>query len=297
MSTKLLLVPCQKQFALKRQTILSKTWKRSYYHASGNSLSSNSAKKDFQDQYRIVMIGGKEYDDLKQIRLVRMLHDDSKQGITAATAAAADTDIGNSSSNSPTTMASICVKRNIIFGSRLYATSAQEQKQEQGGGGYVQTTLPLLEKALLEASREGDQPQGLAALNGLSRYVRNALQQQQQEEQFSPALELWRNRDHDAEQVVLEAITSVATQIPRKGHSVVGIGTYSDARIGWTDLAKEYATISETDETRYPFVQQGDATLFQAKGALLVNIEYIGFDENPDYWKDAGGAMARFFFV
>eukprot|EP00557_Chaetoceros_sp_GSL56_P000635 CAMPEP_0176494942 /NCGR_PEP_ID=MMETSP0200_2-20121128/10386_1 /TAXON_ID=947934 /ORGANISM="Chaetoceros sp., Strain GSL56" /LENGTH=272 /DNA_ID=CAMNT_0017892775 /DNA_START=24 /DNA_END=840 /DNA_ORIENTATION=- len=251
------------------------------YHASGNSLSSNSTKNDFQHQYRIVMIGGKEYDDLKQIRLVRMLNDDSKQVITTA-AAAADTDIGNS--NSPTTMASICVKRNIIFGSRLYATPAQEQ--EQGGGGYVKTTLPLLEKALLEASREGDQPQGLAALNGLSRYVRNALQQQQQEEQFSPALELWRNRDHDAEQVVLEAITSVATQIPRKGHSVVGIGTYSDARIGWTDLAKEYATISETDETRYPFVQQGDATLFQAKGALLVNIEYIGFDENPDYWKD-----------
>mmetsp|Transcript_11256 Transcript_11256/g.21055 ORF Transcript_11256/g.21055 Transcript_11256/m.21055 type:complete len:416 (+) Transcript_11256:33-1280(+) len=90
MSTKLLLVPCQKQLALKRQTILCTTWKRSYYHASGNSLSSNSTKNDFQHQYRIVMIGGKEYDDLKQIRLVRMLNDDSKQVITTA-AAAADT--------------------------------------------------------------------------------------------------------------------------------------------------------------------------------------------------------------
>jgi hypothetical protein len=292
-------------------TILIKTtaWNR-YYHASsstGNSTNSNTIQ---DSRHRIVMIGEKEYDHLKQIRLI-------VEPTPACT--------------NPTTIASICVKRNIIFGSRIYSTSPQDLMMGTkrggvgvtgtgtgggGGGDYVQITLPLLEKALLEASREGDQPQGLAALNGLSQYVRHAIQQ----EGFSPALEVWRSRcglpcgddggDGDAglngdpimndhAQQVLEAVTAVATQIPRRGHSIVGIGTYCDARKGWTDLAKEYATVSAAtrDVDRYRHVQQGDASLFQSMGGFLVNIEYIGYDENPEYWKDAGGAMARFFFM
>jgi hypothetical protein len=276
-------------------------------------------KENNNQQHHIVTIGGKDYDDLKQIRLVRTVHHQGHCGLllgrhhetepTAATAAA--------SSSSNTTLASICVKRNIIFGSRVYTNSSSQDCTTTGGGGYIQSTLPLMEKALGEASREGDQPQGLAALNGLSCYVRHAIQ----EEGFSPSLEVWRRRccfissssssssssletvdapqNEDAQQV-LQAVTAVATQIPRKGHSVVGIGTYCDARKGWTDLAKEYATISElehADRYRYKYVQEGDASLFQRMEAIFVNIEYIGLDENPEYWKDAGGAMARFFFM
>lgn len=230
-------------------------------------------------------MGGKEYDDLKQIRLVRI--DSQYQGSIRQ--------------EQPITMASICVKRNIIFGSKVYSQEAITSR------GYVKTTMPLLKKALAEASREGDQPQGLAALHGLSRYVREALER----EGLSPALEGWRNRTTQTTQSTHEtdenqtdhvttflAMSSVATQIPRKGHTVVGIGTYSDARKGWTDLAKEYATIRpQSDDERYSFVREGDAQLFQSMGGFLVNIEYIGMDENPDYWKDAGGAMARFFFL
>ncbi len=89
--------------------------------------------------------------------------------------------------------------------------------------------------------------------------------------------------------ITLEAVQSVATQIPRQGHKVVGVGTYTDARDGWTELAKEYATIKGGNSAKEP-------QLFQKIGALLVGIEYIG-EENPRYWADAGGAMARFFFL
>jgi len=137
-----------------------------------------------------------------------------------------------------------------------------------------------------------DQPQGLAALNGLSSYIRHAIQNPN----FSAAMEQLKlngggSGDGDDGAIILESVHSVATQIPREGHDVVGIGTYTDARRGWTELAKEYANARGGE-----MVVEGEAQLYQKVGAVFINIEYIG-EENPGYWKDAGGAMARFFFL
>ena len=115
---------------------------------------------------------------------------------------------------------------------------------------------------------------------------------------FSKAMEklkLLSNEEEGA--IALEAVKSVATQIPRQGHSVVGVGTYTDARDGWTALAKEYATRRRGQGGEgVENAEDGESQLFAKVGATFVNVEYIG-DENPQYWADAGGAMARFFFL
>ena len=140
-----------------------------------------------------------------------------------------------------------------------------------------------------------DQPQGVATLNGLSNYVRYGLENPY----FSDALEKLKLSSSEGENgmISFDAVRSVATQIPREGHQVVGIGTYTDAKDGWTELAMEYAKKrGENGSKEMEMVKEGEPQLFQKVGAVLVNIEYIG-DENPQYWGDAGGAMARFFFL
>jgi len=108
--------------------------------------------------------------------------------------------------------------------------------------------------------------------------------------------------EKDEERVVYDAIRAVATQIPREGHSVVGFGTYRDARSGWTRLAREYATLSEVD-----LITKGDgeygggggsqeAGLFLKCDGVFSQVEYNG-DADEAYLKEAGGAMARFFFL
>eukprot|EP00979_Chaetoceros_neogracilis_P009186 scaffold2090_cov151-Chaetoceros_neogracile.AAC.3 len=204
-------------------------------HSTLSSKSSSAAaassifiiKRQFSsnEDTKIHTIGDKEYDDLKQIRLVQLPSHKNNQ--------------------KPTTLASICVKRNIIFGPKLIHLNDK---------GFVKTLSPLLKQAFDQASVEGDQPQGLAALDGLAHYVTLAMQedgpivspileqlkkeaaqhqQQQQlilqESQSSPATYTddgsERASVQDA-QLVLEAVYSVATQIPRQNHSVVGMGTY-----------------------------------------------------------------------
>jgi|EP00979_Chaetoceros_neogracilis_P007608 hypothetical protein len=87
----------------------------------------------------------------------------------------------------------------------------------------------------------------------LEQLKKEAAQQQQQHltPQSSPSPYsddgLRRASVQDA-QLVLEAVYSVATQIPRQNHSVVGMGTYTDARRGWSMLAKEYAEYNQNHE-------------------------------------------------
>eukprot|EP00979_Chaetoceros_neogracilis_P009190 scaffold2090_cov151-Chaetoceros_neogracile.AAC.7 len=263
---------------------------------AASSISITKRQFSSNEDTKIHTIGGKEYDDLKQIRLVQLPSHKNNQ--------------------KPTTLASICVKRNIIFGPKLIHLNDK---------GFVKTLSPLLKQAFDQASVEGDQPQGLAALDGLAHYVTLAMQedgpivspileqlkkeaaqhqQQQQlilqESQASPATYTddgsERASVQDA-QLVLEAVYSVATQMPRQNHSVVGMGTYTDARRGWSMLAKEYAQYNRNHEyCKHKLIREGDAQLFQKHGGVFVNVEYIG-DENPQYWEDAGGSMARFFFM
>ena len=208
---------------------------------------------------KIHVIGGHDYDALKQIRLVQL---------------------PSTTFPDPKTLASIYVKRNIIFGTRVHVPS------EKG----MMITLPLLKRALEEAGIEGDQPQGLASLNGLCHYVRECLK----EPPISPTMIslMQEFEQSDEGKIILQAVQSVATKTPRTSHTELGWGTYTDARPGWTRLAKEYGSLSDIQTKTI-----GESQLFQKVGGVLINIEYIGNEENPEYWNDAGGSMARFFFL
>ena len=309
-----------RSISTRGQSVSSRLSSKPSSTAAAAAASNFIFKRQFSDSNyndtKLHMVGGKEYDDLKQIRLVQLP--------------------SHQNNHNPTTLASICVKRNIIFGPKVI----HHQKNDKG---FVKTLSPLLKQAFDQASIEGDQPQGLAALHGLAHYVTLAMQedgpvvspvleqlkkeahQQQimmQESQSQSQLQLHSESDsksvmsdqiqpqlqlqtqpqpqtalQDDAQIVLEAIYSVATQIPRNNHSVVGIGTYTDARRGWSMLAKEYAEYNRNHEyCKGKLIREGDAQLFQRLGGIFVNVEYIG-DENPKYWEDAGGSMARFFFM
>ena len=328
-----------------------------------NSRSSNSKVGRISNNdhtTKIYMVGGKEYEDVKQFRLLQIPSN-------------------SNSRQTPTTLASICVKRNIIFGPKLHLNSNSTGLVGGlglgSGSGFVKILHPLLKHALKEASSEGDQPQGLAALNGLVDYVSFAMQSDVALNGvgggvngnpdtgtanatasadangvsttdivvISPALEQLKMKAHKPSnsesqtksrseseaQIVLEAVYSIATQTPRMNHTTISAGTYNDARLGWTLLAKEYASFPFKHEycsqrplalplqsewqlplqsksqlqlqlplqSQKVIVQEGDAQLFQTLGGILVQVEYIGIDENDGYWKDAGGAMGRFFFM
>lgn len=248
---------------------------------------------------KIHIIGNQtEYDAIKQLRLIQMPDEINSE---------------------PNLLASMHVKRNIIFGTRIHddeylahiggkkakndARSRDDNTETEKSDlttitnfdekfGFVKVCKPLLVEALQQASKEGDQPQGLAALTGLCDRVQYLIENPSESDAM---LKLRKNafgENSDEEgKILLEAIQSVATQIPRPGHEIVGIGTYFDSRKGWTKLAKEYASTR-----RGSMIIQGESQLFQSNGAVLVGIEYIG-EENPKYWIDAGGAMARFVFV
>jgi len=117
--------------------------------------------------------------------------------------------------------------------------------------------------------------------------------------------------DIEEKRVVYDAIRAVATQIPREGHSVVGFGTYRDARSGWTELAREYATLSSSSSSSSSLVDVNnddtssrsssssssrEAGLFLNFNGIFSQVEYNG-DADEAYLKEAGGAMARFFFL
>lgn len=249
-------------------------------------MSSSSQGSASQQRTKIHIIGGDKFDDVKQIRLVRLPTIDKPD---------------------PVTIASICVKRNIIFGARQHVKNiSKEGKNEKG---FVKTCLPLLKRGLELAGSEGNQPQGLATLHGLSAYCRHVLNNPSTSEAMEELMDLAKNQGDENSAIILEAVQAVATQVPREGHSVVGVGTYQDARPGWTKLAEEYATLRGPDKKKDETVDdgssdggndltlvEGEPQLFQRVGATLVNIEYIG-EENPQYWIQSGGAMARFFFL
>ena len=83
-----------------------------------------------------------------------------------------------------------------------------------------------------------------------------------------------------------EAVQAIATGIPRKGHSVVGIGTYRDGELGWKALSREFIERKLSEEVN----------LYANRGGRVVEIEHMA-DQNPRYLKSAGGAMARLFFL
>ena len=127
---------------------------------------------------------------------------------------------------------------------------------------------------------------------------------------------------------MLEAVRSIATGRPRPGHSAVGAGTYRDGMGGWMALAREYARLATTattataaaahDDRDYDVVGVDSAdpdaaagrrrptrrrargpmevALYASRGGEVTTIEHLAH-VTPEYLREAGGAMARIFFV
>jgi hypothetical protein len=175
--------------------------------------------------------------------------------------------------------AALFAHRNVLFGARSFV--------HNGGGGGLEPCGPLVQRAVEEAEGYGEQPQGMAALHGLCEWVTSHLASSSDNEDrpSSGPTTLRRLQERDDDPTPLEAVRAVATGMPRPGHSVVGQGTFRDAREAWQALAKEYVELGLGDE----------ANLYRRHGGRLVAIEHLA-DTSPEYLKSAGGAMARFFF-
>lgn len=167
------------------------------------------------------------------------------------------------------TLASIHAKENIIFGAKV-VTRAIGSIEEVCGG--------LVDAALQDASSQGEQPQGLATLNGLCDWVVKGIH----DKEDIDVLDTLRQKDP----VTYDAVVAIATGVPRESHTVVGMGTFRDGQYGWGELAKEFVRRRLGDE----------AALYESKGGELVSIDHLA-DHSEEYVKSAGGAMARFFFL
>ena len=104
---------------------------------------------------------------------------------------------------------------------------------------------------------------------------------------------------------MLEAIRAISTGIPRPGHSVVGAGTYRDGMKGWVALSREYTQLATTtnsdtavtlDSSYVGRVGLEELVLYKSRNGEVTKIEHLAHT-TPEYLKEAGGAMARLFFV
>jgi hypothetical protein len=187
--------------------------------------------------------------------------------------------------NSHLKLASLQAHRNVIFGAQRYCQKKLYSPNDDDDDIAVKPTLlsacmPLLDAAMVDASEEGEQPQAVSTLHGLSVWAAASLLGRTKSKAVSKM-----QKDPD-KAVALEAALAIATGIPRPGHSVVGQGTYRDGASAWEELAKEFVSLHRSEECQ----------LYQARGAELVGIELLA-DTSPDYMRSAGGSMARLFFL
>jgi len=146
-------------------------------------------------------------------------------------------------------------------------------------GSHADVCKPLLEMALTDAKDEA--PQALASLEGLCKAISDAIQGQDDGSNISSMLADLKANDAGS----YEAVKSIATGIPREGHSVVGQGTYRDGEQGWKELAKEYVSSGLSVE----------AQLYTTNGGKLIGIEHLA-DTSREGLMDAGGSLAKFQF-
>lgn len=177
--------------------------------------------------------------------------------------------------------AALFAHRNILFGARSFH-----------GYDMSDVCLPLVRAALEESEtvEHGQQPQAVASLNGLSEWVVRCLENDGYEGSQT-LIHLAGDHTTDDDQrkqnlISLEAVRAVATGVPRPGHSVVGQGTYRDGQEAWMKLASEFVGLGLSEEVN----------LYGKQGGNVVNIEHLA-DRSPDNMKNAGGAMARLFFL
>ena len=98
---------------------------------------------------------------------------------------------------------------------------------------------------------------------------------------------------------MLEAVRAIATGVPRPGHS--------DGRLGWIALAREYGQLASAttndegilgDDLSYNVGRRGleEMVLYKSRGGEVTKIEHLAHT-HEEYLGEAGGAMARLFFV
>jgi hypothetical protein len=193
----------------------------------------------------------------------------------------------------PVVVAALLAHRNILFGARAFL-----------GYDLQQVCPPLVRWAIQEAGENGEQPQAVASLKGLSGWVESCLHLRggeakavEGDETSSDTCE--DHHDHPAnttsqvllrlertDPVAFEAVRAIATGIPGPGRSVVGAGTFRNGEEAWKALAREYVELGLAPEV----------SLYQSEGGRLVAIEHLA-DRSPNYLESAGGAMARLFFL
>jgi hypothetical protein len=93
----------------------------------------------------------------------------------------------------------------------------------------------------------------------------------------------------------LSAVKAIATNTPRPGHSILGMGTYRDGRLPWIHLGWEYTQLSSPwDESCRCGLEE--LMVYKSRDGEVGAIEHLAHREES-YLRSAGGAMARVFFV
>jgi hypothetical protein len=118
--------------------------------------------------------------------------------------------------------------------------------------------MPLLDAALMDAPEEGERPQAVSTLHGLSVWAAAGILGR------TPSKAVNRIQKDTEKSVSLKTALSIATGIPRPGHSVVDQGTYRDGAAAWEELTKEYVSLHRSEECQ----------LYQTRGAELVHIAH-----------------------
>lgn len=179
-------------------------------------------------------------------------------------------------------IASVRANRNVLFGAQCFVS---------GDIDYIKACKPLVKAALVDAGKHGEQPQALAALDGLCGWVTKCLERDGKgSRELEKIVQEMKESEHDDEKVLFEAVKAMATDKPRPGHKVLGAGTYRDGEPLWVKLAMEYAEGGGGKGTAR------EAELYRMSGMEVVDIEHLA-DTSERYLRTAGGAMARLFSV
>jgi hypothetical protein len=233
-------------------------------------------------------------------------------------------------STKPTPIASLNANKHILFGATLHINpNSSDVPKFQSALG------PLLDVAKEDASVNGQQPQALATLNGMCSWVKQCLDEDGEgsdvitklihggqpnllhdntnngveevtstsntntSEEKIKRMSNQRIKDQSAKLILnkeadrillLDAVRAIATGVPRPGHSVVGAGTYRDGKDAWIALAWEYCQLASNRKGLE------EVQLYRSRDGEVTTIEHLAHTE-PEYLKEAGGAMARMFFV
>ena len=110
--------------------------------------------------------------------------------------------------------AALFAHNNILFGARSFHGYDMED-----------VCLPLVRAAIEDSEymEQGQQPQAVASLKGLSKWAADCFDQRLQ---GSETLQRLYSSEEEQDNVSFVAVRAIATGVPRPGHSVVGQGTF-----------------------------------------------------------------------